>query len=163
MSFSKVRKISLPNQSALHQRLKTGDFIDCYAVNASMSVRQAAEIITDFPPWARLLLKLRRAITAPFGLDNDGPEATDRIGIFPVEKETTTELIAGFNDKHLNFRVAVLSHDARICLATWVSPHNLGGHAYLAAIMPFHIAIARNALVRVRQASMVIPGTEASR
>ena len=123
MSFTPVRKISLPDQSALHQRIKPGDFIDCYAVKASMSVRRAAEVITDFPPWARLLLMLRRVVTAPFGLDNDGPEAADRVGIFPVEQETEAELIAGFNDKHLNFRVAVLAHDAKICLATWAAPH----------------------------------------
>lgn len=92
---------------------------------------------------------IRRIITAPFGLDNDGPDVVDKVGIFPVETETNAELIAGFDDKHLNFRVAVLSHDGQISLATWVAPHNIGGRIYLAAIMPFHIAIARNALARV--------------
>ncbi len=118
-----------------------------------MPVREAANIITDFPDWARFLMLIRRIVTAPFGLDNDGPEADDRIGIFPVESETPQELIAGFNDKHLDFRVSVLAHDGRISLATWVSPHNFGGRAYLAAIMPFHIAIARNALMRVGRAA----------
>ncbi|MGI9501424.1 MAG: DUF2867 domain-containing protein [Geminicoccaceae bacterium] len=47
----------------------------------------------------------------------------------------------------------MLSHDAKISLATWVAPHNFGGRAYLTAIMPFHVAIACNALVRVRQTS----------
>ena len=73
----------------------------------------------------------------------------DRIGIFPVKQETENELIAGFDDKHLNFRVSVLSNQGQISLATWVAPHNMGGKIYLAVIMPFHIAIARNALARV--------------
>lgn len=149
-----VTKIPLPTSSALHKRCKPGDFLDCYAVTATMPVRAAADVITDFAPWARLLLLIRRIVTAPFGLDNDGPEAADRVGIFPVESETTSELIAGFDDKHLDFRVSVFSHNAKIGLATWVAPHNFGGRAYLAAIMPFHIAIARNALARVRQVAL---------
>lgn len=153
MDRTPVTKIPLPASSALHERCKPGDFLDCYAVEASLPVREAALIITDFPYWTRLLLLIRRIVTAPFGLDNDGPAAADRVGIFPVQSETADELIAGFDDKHLNFRVSVLSHDTRISLATWVAPHNVGGRIYLAAIMPFHVAIARNALARVGQRS----------
>ncbi len=106
-------------------------------------------MITDFPRWARLLLKIRRWVTIPFGLSNDGPAARDKVGIFPVEVETRDELIAGFNDRHLNFRVSVISQKGRVYLATWVHPHNFGGRLYLAMIMPFHIMISRNALRRV--------------
>lgn len=149
MDSTVVTKIPLPTSSALHDRRTPGDFLDCYAVTAAMSVRDAAVVITDFPYWARLLLLIRRIVTTPFGLDNDGPATADRVGIFPVESETATELIAGFDDKHLDFRVSVLAHDDKISLATWAAPHNVGGRIYLAAIMPFHVAIARNALTRV--------------
>lgn len=159
MASIKVIKTSLPACSALHERREPADFLDCYTVSAAMPVRDAANVITDFPDWARFLLLIRRIVTTPFGLDNDGPEAADRVGIFPVESETPTELIAGFDDKHLDFRVSVLSLDATISLATWVAPHNFGGRAYLAAIMPFHIAIARNALMRVGQASRSLDGS----
>ncbi len=147
-----VRATDLPDVSELHARRVPGDFLDCYSVPSDLNPRQAGEVITDFPGWAQFLLLIRRIVTAPFGLDNDGPQVTDKIGIFPVESETETELIAGFNDKHLNFRVSVLQHDGQVSLATWVSPHHIGGRLYLAAIMPFHIAIARNALARVARA-----------
>ncbi len=147
-----VRKIDLPASSALHQRRVTGDFLDCYSVAKDMAPRRAAEIITDFPGWAKVLLIIRGALTGPFGLSADGPEAADKLGPFPVQDETETEVIAGFDDKHLNFLVSVMSHDGQISLATWVEPHNIGGRLYLAAIMPFHIAIARNALARVARA-----------
>ena len=75
------------------------------------------------------------------------------MGPFPVESETETELIAGFNDKHLDFRVSVRSEGGLVSLATWVHPHNIGGRIYLAAIMPFHILIARDALARVARSS----------
>lgn len=38
------------------------------------------------------------------------------------------EIITGFNDRHLNFRVSVQSREGRVFIATWVHPHNLGGH-----------------------------------
>lgn len=144
-----VRKIDLPKPSSLHQKRVTGDFLDCYSVASDMAPRRAAEIITDFPGWAKFLLIIRGLVTGPFGLSADGPEAEDKLGPFPVQSETPTEVIAGFDDKHLNFLVSVLSHEGQISLATWVQPHNIGGRIYLAAIMPFHVAIARNALARV--------------
>ena len=148
-----VTKIDLPDSSGLHGRREQNDFLDCYVVRSDMLPRKAADIITDFPKWAQFLLLIRRAITAPFGLHNDAPDARETIGIFPIESESPTEVIAGFDDKHLNFRVSVLSENGRVSLATWVAPHNWGGRLYLAAIMPFHIAIARNALRRVQRAS----------
>lgn len=153
MRLSRVRAIDLPTSSALHARKMTGDFLDCYAVASDLPPRQAAEIITDFPGWAQGLVALRRLLTTPFGLRNDPPEADDIVGIFPVESETEQELIAGFDDSHLNFRVSVLSEHGQVSLATWVHPHNIAGRAYLAAIMPFHILIARNALARVADAT----------
>ena len=153
MDSNKIQKSPLPASSALHERYKPSHFLDCYTVEAQMQmpVREAALVVTDFPYWARFLLLIRRIVTTPSGLDNDGPEAHDRVGIFPVESETANELIAGFDDKHLDFRVSVLTHEGKVSLATWVAPHNLGERVYLAAVMPFHIAIVRNALKRVQQ------------
>jgi hypothetical protein len=163
LCLSDVRKTTLPAVSALNRRRQPGDFLDCYSVTAAIPVRDAANIITDFPDWARFLLMIRRIVTAPFGLHNEGPETEDRVGIFPVESETSNELVAGFDDKHLDFRVSVLAHDDTISLATWVGPHHVGGRLYLGAIMPFHIAIARDALARVRRAGLMAQGLEGAR
>lgn len=143
---------NLPEQSILHARIASTDFVDCYSVSCNTPARQAAETITSFPGWAQFLLHIRTIVTAPFGLSNDGPDADDKIGPFPVEQETESEIIAGFNDKHLDFRVSVFSKDGRVSLATWVHPHNVGGRLYLRMIMPFHILIARDALKRVANA-----------
>jgi len=149
-----VRKCKLPPQSDLWERVSAGDFLDCYSTEADATPRQASEIITKFPKWAGFLLVVRRIVTTPFGLSNDGPGASDKVGIFPVETENEQELIAGFDDKHLEFRISVLSIEGRIYLATWVQPHNIGGRIYLKTILPFHILIVRNALARVRAGSM---------
>jgi len=149
MYTSGVTATDLPAQSLLNRRVAPSDFLDCYCVASDLSPRRAAEIITDFPGWARFLLRIRRVLTTPFGLSNDGPTASDKVGVFPVETENDRELIAGFNDKHLDFRVSVVSCKNHVFLATWVHPHNIGGRLYLKTILPFHILIARNALARV--------------
>ncbi|MEM8536747.1 MAG: DUF2867 domain-containing protein [Pseudomonadota bacterium] len=146
--MSTVISCTLPAPSALHARRTDGDFLDCYAAQSNKSPRAAAEAIVAFPGWAKALVALRAIATAPFGLRQDGPDSTDKLGPFPVEHETKNEIIAGFDDKHLNFRISVLQHDGRIHLATWVQPHNLAGRLYLAAIMPFHIMIARDGVAR---------------
>jgi hypothetical protein len=151
--MGKVIETELPPQSLLSDRVKPSDFIDCYSVQSELSPRKAAEIITNFPGWARFLLKIRSIVTAPFGLSNDGPPAEDKVGVFPVETESDHELIAGFNDKHLDFRVSVISQDGRVFLATWVHTNNIGGKIYLSAILPFHILISRDALARVQAES----------
>jgi hypothetical protein len=144
-----VSAVQHPAQSQLHKRRAATDFLDSYSVVSDMPVRRAAEVITTFPAWTRLLLQIRRLVTAPFGLSNDGPDAADKLGPFPVEMETEQELIAGFDDKHLDFRVSVMSVGGRIYLGTWVHTHHCGGRFYLRLIMPFHILIARDALARV--------------
>ncbi|NVE93620.1 DUF2867 domain-containing protein [Altererythrobacter sp. JGD-16] len=144
-----MEAVTLPSSSALHDRVAASDFCDCFAVPADVPVRRAAGIITSWPGWASALLALRKVVTAPFGLSQDGPPAEDKIGPFPVELETKDEIIAGFDDRHLNFRVSVLADQGKVHLATWVHPHNWAGRLYLVAIMPFHIAIARDALARV--------------
>ena len=149
MGRAPVTRSTVPAFSAIHARREKGDFLDCYGVASRLTPRQAADIIVDFPGWARFLLAVRQFVTAPFGLDNARPDAVDKIGPFPVERDHGTELIAGFDDRHLDFRVSVMSDEGRVSLATWVHPHNIGGRIYLAAILPFHILIIRNALSRV--------------
>ncbi len=152
MSRSKVTASALPQGSLLEARRAPGDFLDCFSVASETPPRTAAEIITDFPGWAGALVALRNLIVAPFGLAKDGPDVPDKLGPFPVEAETEDEVIAGFDDKHLDFRVSVMSRGGRVYLATWVRQHNFGGRLYLRAILPFHVLIAREALARVARA-----------
>ena len=147
-----VTAVDLPLESLLSKRIGESDFVDCYSVASNHPPRRAAEVITTFPGWARVLLLIRKVVTAPFGLDNDGPDVADKVGIFPVETETRDELIAGFDDKHLDFRVSVQSREGRVFMATWVHPHNWGGRLYLKLILPFHVLIVRNALARLARA-----------
>ncbi len=75
------------------------------------------------------------------------------IGIFPVLNEAPDRLVAGYNDKHLDFRVIVdiaTSGDSReVTATTLVLTHNLLGQVYLAVILPFHRLIVPTMLRQV--------------
>ncbi|MCK0167028.1 DUF2867 domain-containing protein [Jannaschia sp. S6380] len=150
--MSQVMATRLPAGSELHALCGPADFLDCYSVASTLGPRPAAEIVVAFPPWVHALLRLRHALTAPFGLSQSGPAGPDMLGPFPVLREDAGELVAGFDDRHLDFRISLLSEGGRIHLATWVHTHNPGGRLYLMAVMPFHILVARNALARVAAA-----------
>jgi hypothetical protein len=141
--------------------LLTGaQFIDAFSVtvdDASLDARHAAErMLGRSPRWAQMLLALRDAIVAPFGLTTSKAakhSAVDRIGIFPVISETPQRLIAGFDDSHLDFRVVVdvaaAGQGKRVTATTVVLTHNLLGRVYLTVIMPFHRLIVRSMLRQV--------------
>jgi hypothetical protein len=137
-------------------------FIDAYSIvidNAALDARRAAEkMLARGPLWIEMLLSLRNRLVAPFGLKTPlptGTGATDTIGIFPVLSESPNRLVAGFNDKHLDFRVVVdvatSGHGQRVTATTLVLTHNLLGRVYLAIILPFHRLIVRTMLRQVAE------------
>ena len=148
----RVYATTLPDHSLLHRYITPGDFTDCYAAKATVSVRDAAHSATQFPYWSKGLLKLRNLIVAPFGLATSGTHDGEMFGIFPLLEETEDEMILGFDDSHLDFRISVMSGGQTITMSTWVKTHHLGGKIYLNAIMPFHKLIVRNSVARVARA-----------
>ncbi len=102
-----------------------------------------------FPAWARALLLVRGAAVAPFGLKGAAPQDRPAIGSFPIAAERPEELLLGFDDRHLDFRISILADAGRIHVSTWVRPHHAGGRLYLAAVLPFHVLILRDAMARI--------------
>jgi len=143
----KVRKVD-PNVDS-GALLAGAQFVDAYSImieGAALDARQAAEkMLARAPRWIGALLALRNFLVAPFGLKTSAPDepgARDTIGIFPVVDQTPDRLVAGLNDKHLDFRlvvdVASAGHTQRVTATTLVLTHNLLGRTYLAIIRPFH-------------------------
>jgi hypothetical protein len=129
--------------------LPGAQFVDAYSVavdDAALDARHAAErMFSRSPRWIDALLTLRNCLVAPFGLKTGVPSGAgtpETIGIFPVVSETPDRLVAGFDDRHLDFRVVVdvVGADGRrhVCATTLVLTHNLLGRVYLAIILPFH-------------------------
>jgi hypothetical protein len=140
--------------------LAGAQFSDAFSMtvdDTGLDARHAAEkMLARRPRWIDALMRLRNRLVAPFGLKTPAPgEATltDTVGIFPVISETPDRLVAGFNDRHLDFRVVVdvapSGQGKRVTLTTLVLTHNLLGRVYLSIILPFHRRIAPTMLRQV--------------
>jgi hypothetical protein len=133
--------------------LSGAQFIDAFRVDLggrAIDARSAAErMMGHSPAWIEALLTLRNLLVAPFDLKTSGKSENpprETIGLFPILTQTPERLVAGFNDKHLDFRVVVdvaaSATDAeagqQVTATTLVKTHNLFGRLYLAIILPFH-------------------------
>ena len=157
---------SVMKVQAVDPRIDTGgplagaQFSDAYSIaikETALDARQAAErMLGRGPRWIDWLLALRNFLVRPLGLKtgaSNQPFAADSIGIFPVVSETPHRLVAGFDDKHLDFRVVVdvaaRDHGQCITATTLVLTHNPLGRIYLAVILPFHRLVVRAMLRQV--------------
>lgn len=140
--------------------LAGAQFIDAYRLQVdgqNLDARQAAiRMMARAPRWVDALLALRNLIVAPFGLKTSATGERvprDIIGIFPVVSETPERLVAGFNDKHLDFRVVLdvgtVGARQSVIATTLVLTHNWLGRTYLWIIMPFHRLVVRAMLAQV--------------
>ena len=144
--------------------LAGAQFSDAFRVSVNginLNARRAAEkLLAHNPGWIDALLRLRNTLVRPFGLKTSGmgePASGGMIGIFPVISETPERIVAGFDDRHLDFRVVVdvePSHPGhQVTATTLVKTHNLLGRAYLAVVLPFHRLIVRSLLRHAFQSS----------
>lgn len=140
--------------------LAGAQFMDAFRLEVdgeNLDARQAAErMMARAPRRVDWLVALRNIIVAPFGLKTSGQDRRaprDIIGIFPIVSQTPDRLVAGFDDKHLDFRVVVdVATSGRrqtITATTLVLTHNWLGRTYLAIITPFHRLVVRAMLRQV--------------
>jgi hypothetical protein len=144
--------------------LSGAQFIDAFRVDlagCAIDARNAAErMMGHSPRWIEALLTLRNLLVAPFGLKTSGKGENpprETIGLFPILTQTPHRLVAGFDDKHLDFRVVVdvaasgpdSETGQQVTATTLVRTHNLFGRIYLAIILPFHRVIVPAMLRKV--------------
>jgi hypothetical protein len=134
-----------------------GDAFTIEIDDTALDARRAAEkMLGRSPRWIATLMAARDCLVTPFGLKTSRSSerpATDTVGIFPVLNETPARLVAGFDDRHLDFRVVIDVASAgpgqRVTATTLVLTHNRLGRVYLAIILPFHRLIVCSLLRQV--------------
>ena len=154
-----VTECDLPLASVIDRRIvDSAYFRDSYRVPLLQArvnmVGIFFAIFGHHPGWMKVLLIARNWIASRCGLDV--PEASeimkasrkehyqvgDRIGPWPIFSLTETELVAGRDNKHLDFRLSLLrvTHDdvPSVVVSTICSVHNWSGKIYLFFIVPFH-------------------------
>lgn len=112
-------------------------------------------IFGHHPSWMKTMLIVRNRLAARWGLEVPGDDEIlapavrssyavgERIGPWPIFALEHDEIIAGRDNRHLDFRVSVLRQRDKggdtVTVTTVCRPHGLAGKAYLIAIAPFHI------------------------
>lgn len=144
-----------------HPALPYADWADCYELRvqgSALTATSAAErTLGDFPGWVRTLMWLRNAVVRPFGLKGSGHHPASRqhmIGFFPVISRSDEQIVLGFDDTHLDFRIVAdirqVGHAEQIVsVTTLVYRKILLGKIYIAVITPFHRLIVRTMLDRL--------------
>ena len=160
--------VPLPPGSRIADLFAGADLADAYAIRLPSHSSRDIETLTRFmlgeeAPWLRLLMGVRDAVVAGFGLKTSGKLRkasiegnSDRIYIFRVYAAAKDEMTLGEDDKHLDFRISVLlrSDDVEgggkneIVVTTVVHCHNLLGRLYLALIAPLHRIVVKSILRR---------------
>lgn len=147
-----------PTQTRLPSHLDPVTFWDAYTValvEPDQTMEQVYLGIFGHPPAVfKFMLRLRNRIVSVFGIG--GPTAAElhqieiksdyrvgeKIALFTLLERGRDEIIAGGDDKHLDFRVSVLrlhqGAPAQVIVTTVVKTHNLFGRCYLFLIKPFH-------------------------
>ncbi|KQW01270.1 hypothetical protein ASC87_15410 [Rhizobacter sp. Root1221] len=158
---------SLPPDSAVAVRYPGAHLADAFSIvlphGTSHDVeRLARAALGDPPAWLRVLLAIRDAAMAPFGVKttaqlrgSPAAKQADVIDFFHIRSRSERELVLGENDRHLDFEASVLLRPAaaagghaELVATTVVHCHNGLGRVYLAVIAPFHRRVVRSALQR---------------
>ncbi len=168
-----VIECDVPASSALDRAMVgASDFRDSYRVPLTHPERGMAEIFFAVfghsPLWMKAMLILRNALVRLAGLEVPAvaeimtPEVRntyrvgDKIGPWPVFFVGDDEIIAGRDNKHMDFRLSVLKVNdgqaAHVVVSTVCSVHNLFGRIYLFFIVPFHRAGVQGLLARAVRA-----------
>ena len=129
---------ALPSSDA--ERLLPGyQFADAYkvpAIHRVDAIEATRMAFAQGPRWVRGLMGMRNRLGLLVGL-KPAPASG-----FPVVRQSPDQVVLGFDDKHLDFRIVVEVGGGFAIVTTVVRWHNAWGRAYLAAILPFHRAIA---------------------
>ena len=111
-------------------------------------------IFAHHPLWMKLLLIVRNKVAALAGLEapttseilhietKDRYVVGEKIGVWPIFSISENEVVAGRNNKHMDFRLSVLKvrndHGTSVVVSTICTVHNLSGKIYLFFVVPFH-------------------------
>ncbi len=155
-----VAKCDIPALSVLDRRwVEAAFFRDAYRVPLRRAQASVVDIFFGIfghhPLWMKIALIVRNRVALCCGLDapsafeilhparKSSYSVGDKIGPWPIFSLTPTELVAGHNDKHLDFRLSVLKLVANgasdsVVISTVCTTHNVFGKLYLFFVIPFH-------------------------
>jgi len=153
-----VVECDVPRHSALGKALiERADFRDAYRAPLSRSDLDVVDIFFGIfgqrPGWMNLMLIARNKVAGLAGLEvpttleimnmekRDRYFVGEKIGPWPIFFLGSDELLAGRDNKHMDFRLSIMKvHDdsPSVVVSTLCMVHNKFGQYYLSSITPFH-------------------------
>jgi Protein of unknown function (DUF2867) len=154
-----IEECDVPDLSVLDRRVvEAAYFRDSYRVPLA---RKQASVVDVFfgvfghhPLWMKHILITRNRMALFCGLDaptageimnpqvKSSYSVGEKIGPWPIFFLTGSELVAGRDNKHLDFRLSVLKEGSgeavSAVISTVCTTHNAFGRLYLFFIIPFH-------------------------
>jgi len=157
------KESSLPSSSNLYAQSKEFDYIDSYTHPLKRKNTSADELFMAFftsaPSWVDFLFKIRNSIMKYFGLKAEMADLNDikppflkgkKYGIFSIFEISKNEIVMGTNDKHLDFRVSLLTDNSeKLIISTVVIFHNIFGRLYFFIVKHFHKLIVPSMIKRM--------------
>jgi len=146
------QRVNFPTKSISKNHIERVDYYDAFEMKLSTNLNATMlykGIFATLPLWVTKLMALRNKIVSLFGLkvvtDNGERlfEVGKRVGMFYLYYVSEQEVIAGEDDRHLNFRVSVLKEQKRVIVTTLVQYNNGFGKFYMTLIKPFHKLIVQ--------------------
>lgn len=121
----RIEECEVPSLSVLDQRLvEAASFRDSCRIPVTHAQASVIDIFFDVfghhPLWMKSVVIARNHVASLCGLDvatfseimkpevKDGYKVGDKIGPWPIFSLTQSELVAGRDNKHLDFRLSVL-------------------------------------------------------
>ncbi|VAW10752.1 hypothetical protein MNBD_BACTEROID03-734 [hydrothermal vent metagenome] len=152
------RKIStskLPKSSKVLNFITKIDYEDTFAValqNKDIAIEDVyLNVFAHSPKWVNNLLQLRNKIVNFFGIKTtvgemkkENLKVGEKTGIFKIYALYNNELIAGEDEKHLDFRISILKNEGLLTISTLVHYNNWFGRLYFFIIKPFHKMVAKS-------------------
>ena len=156
----KAHAVPVPSDSVLAPLYVGADLLDAFAIRLSAGTNDDLEVLAragfERPAgWIRALTWVRDVMMATVGVKSSraigaaaAAQGLQVIGYLPLLSKSARELVVGEDDRHLDFRAAILLRTGaaggrELVVVTVVHCHNRLGRTYLAVIAPFHRAIAR--------------------
>lgn len=172
---ARASRVPPPVRGRLARLYDGADLVDTYSVElpscAATDVQELARFVLGHPPaWVAPLMAVRDTLMGSLGiktaadLSRHGRAARNGVvGSFPVVERLQSEIVMGADDRHLDFRTAMLVEEAEgtrvLYWTTVVRCRNLFGRGYLTVITPFHRAIVPAYLDRAAAAGWQAPAT----
>ncbi|BAK73573.1 DUF2867 domain-containing protein [Arcobacter sp. L] len=161
MISDKILTSSLPSSSNINSFISKIDFSDSYEIRLKKDddIKNIyLKFLLNSPKLVKYLMLLRNKIMSLFGFKTEiinsnnikDIQLGNKVGFFNIYFINEHEIIAGEEDKHLDFLVSFYKRDTTLIVTTLVKYNNIFGKIYMTFVKPFHKIVVKNMLKNLK-------------